>query len=265
MAESRADRLLREERDAPLPSGLEQAKARVEKRLRVTLAVGAAARGPSSPPSPPSPPVGQNVVRTAGAVLAALAIFAAGIVVGRISAPVRVAAPSSIDATRRDDTDSDSDTLSRAPAPHDAPRNAPAPPEEQRAEVPNTPHARAVSPAPSASARPVPSAPPKALPSEGTSARSDDALLATERALIDRARVALKAGRPNDALVAIGEHRALFAKGGAPRLAEERDAFEVHALARSGRAEEAKVAAARFHATYPSSLFGASVDDAISR
>jgi hypothetical protein len=222
---SRADRLLREEREAELPPGIDAARARVAARLGVALAIqgGAAETTPRWP-------------RMASAA-AGVALFAAGFVVGRSSAPQSPGL--SVVSVSPSASTIPALTVSVAP--------------EASATVVEVPSA-----VPTPRARGVPSVAPVAAPpsSSASVANTEDALLATERALLDRARVALKAGRANDALEAIAEHRALFATGGgAPRLAEERDAFEIHALARAGRIDEAKAAAARFRERYPASFF----------
>ena len=75
-------------------------------------------------------------------------------------------------------------------------------------------------------------------------------------------RAALVRNRPDDALHALERHRAQFPAG---QLAEERDALVVQALERAGRADDTAVAASRFHAQYPHSLFGSAVDAALAR
>ncbi len=84
--------------------------------------------------------------------------------------------------------------------------------------------------------------------------------LATERALLDRARADLLAGEPAEALAAVGTHARRFPRG---VLSEERDALRVEALASAGRRDEARAAATKFHATYPDSVLTAAVDDAL--
>ena len=71
--------------------------------------------------------------------------------------------------------------------------------------------------------------------------------------------MALARGSAADALAALEVHAREFPDG---RLAEERDALRIHALASSGRREEAATRARAFRATYPSSIFLPVVDRA---
>jgi outer membrane protein assembly factor BamD (BamD/ComL family) len=81
--------------------------------------------------------------------------------------------------------------------------------------------------------------------------------LAAERALIDRARMALARSQSGAALEAVDAHAKSFPRG---RLAEEREAIAIQALSQAGRAADARVRADRFRAAYPNSVFGAAVD-----
>lgn len=89
-----------------------------------------------------------------------------------------------------------------------------------------------------------------------------ESTLPREREIVDVARAALVRNRPADALSALERHRAQFPSG---QLAEERDALIVQAYERAGRADDAAVAASRFHAQYPHSLFTSAVDAALAR
>lgn len=109
--------------------------------------------------------------------------------------------------------------------------------------------------------------PPSAQNLTGQEGTSDtlpphESTLPREREIVDVARAALVRNRPADALSALERHRAQFPAG---QLAEERDALIVQALERSGRADDAAVAASRFHAQYPRSLFTSAVDAALAR
>jgi hypothetical protein len=108
---------------------------------------------------------------------------------------------------------------------------------------------------------PVPPAPRKLQlrPKPEAVAPVADTSLAAENAILERARVALGRGEGGLALVAIDAHRRDFPRG---RLAEEREALRVQALAGSGRTAEAKATAVAFHKDFPDSLFGAAVDAA---
>lgn len=82
-----------------------------------------------------------------------------------------------------------------------------------------------------------------------------------ERALVDTARTALARGRTADALTTIEEHARRFPRG---RLAEEREALAVQALALTGDRAGALARATQFRRAYPSSIFGSAVDRAVS-
>jgi outer membrane protein assembly factor BamD (BamD/ComL family) len=82
-----------------------------------------------------------------------------------------------------------------------------------------------------------------------------------ERIVLDEARAGLIQGDPERALAHIETHRTKYPEG---FLAEERDAMQVEALARAGRYEDARRAAARFRARRPSSMYTSTVDDAIA-
>jgi hypothetical protein len=83
--------------------------------------------------------------------------------------------------------------------------------------------------------------------------------LGAERAIIDVARAAVSRGHPEEALDALARHAREFPEG---LLREERDALVTIALYRTGRISEADDAAARFRATYPTSVFRASIERA---
>lgn len=77
---------------------------------------------------------------------------------------------------------------------------------------------------------------------------------------MDTARTALARGRAVDALAAADEHTRRFPRG---RLAEEREALAIQALALSGERAGALARAARFRRAYPNSIFGSAVDRAV--
>ncbi len=79
--------------------------------------------------------------------------------------------------------------------------------------------------------------------------RSPDRL-AQEVALLSRATSALRSGRAEDALKALGEHQSQFPKG---VLAEERGAARAQALCALGRRSEAEVELARLAKSAPQS------------
>jgi hypothetical protein len=88
----------------------------------------------------------------------------------------------------------------------------------------------------------------------------NDTDLGAERALVDRARMALARGQPGAALEALDAHARAYPRG---RLAEEREAMAVQALAQAGRTDEARARATRFRAAYPKSVFSSVVDAAV--
>jgi hypothetical protein len=104
-------------------------------------------------------------------------------------------------------------------------------------------------------ARIAPIAPAKSTPGASVEKRDED--LASERALLERARVALGRGDATGALEALDRHAARHPSG---RLAEEREVLAVQALVSAGRKDEANARAARFHREHPSSAFGSAVD-----
>lgn len=84
--------------------------------------------------------------------------------------------------------------------------------------------------------------------------------LASERLLLDRARVQLASDEPARALTFLEQHAQRFARG---ELAEEREAMWVNVLAMLGRKEQAKARGEAFQARFPRSLMGASVRSAL--
>jgi len=99
-------------------------------------------------------------------------------------------------------------------------------------------------------------------PSSVTSASSSSRTvqLTAERVLLDEARGALVQGDPNRALDRIERHRRTFVT---PILGEERDAMEVEALVKVGRAAEARAKASAFRRHTPDSLFLPAVESAV--
>ncbi len=86
------------------------------------------------------------------------------------------------------------------------------------------------------------------------------ARLAAERVFIAQARAALSNGDTGGALVALEAHKTEHHNGA---LAEEREALLILALARGGRADEARARAVTFSAHWPKSLFAQAVSDAV--
>jgi hypothetical protein len=122
----------------------------------------------------------------------------------------------------------------------------------------SAPRADATTETASSSAVPVESLPRAAStatigprPSAAPTLSERDADLAAERAQIEMARTALTRGQTAAALEALQAHASQFPRG---RLAEERDALWVQALAQAGRRGEAATRVERFRETYPQSL-----------
>lgn len=110
---------------------------------------------------------------------------------------------------------------------------------------------------PAISAADLPSVPQAPSPQ---SSNLDGSGLAAERALLDTARVALARGELDKVLDAVARHERDFPKG---KLAEEREAIAVRALARAGRRDEARARGERFLRSYPQSLAVPAVRGAI--
>ena len=120
------------------------------------------------------------------------------------------------------------------------------------------PSAAPAEPSTSPSSGIAPRAAPSSAPLVSSSSRS--AQLTAERVLLDEARGALVQGDPSRALDRIERHRRTFA---VPILGEERDAMEVEALAKVGRAGEARAKAEAFRRHTPNSLFLPAVESAV--
>jgi hypothetical protein len=119
--------------------------------------------------------------------------------------------------------------------------------------APALPSAVKAAPAPP----PVAPAPrgPASSPSE-----ADDPLVAETR-LVDTARAALARQDFTACLAAVTQHEKRFPSG---RLAEEREALAVQALAGAHEDAAARARGERFHQRFPVSLLGDAVDSALS-
>jgi hypothetical protein len=87
-----------------------------------------------------------------------------------------------------------------------------------------------------------------------------DEQLARERELIDTARSALLHADAVASIAALETHQTTFPKG---RLDEERESLWVQALVMKGALNEARAKALQFHAKFPRSLLGPTVDAAL--
>ncbi len=139
-----------------------------------------------------------------------------------------------------------------------------APPPAQRSEItaPSAPATTAMAPAIAVSNLPVPTPPEtSSSPAYRPTAPSGISDTNEERALVERARTALARGLASDALAATDQHTKRFPRG---RLAEEREALAVQALALSGDKKAAEARAGRFRRSFPNSIFASAVDRAVS-
>ena len=89
---------------------------------------------------------------------------------------------------------------------------------------------------------------------------SDDSL-ASERAVLDRARQKLAVSEPEHALQFLEQHAGRYPNG---KLAEEREAMLINVLVSLGRAEQAKARGAAFTKRFPASLMLLSVKAALA-
>jgi hypothetical protein len=88
---------------------------------------------------------------------------------------------------------------------------------------------------------------------EGVSASST----AEERALIDRARAALRRGEPHEALVALMSHERRFVDG---ELTEERERLIIEALVVEGRGDQARARIDAYLARRPHGIHRAALE-----
>ncbi len=130
-----------------------------------------------------------------------------------------------------------------------APRKAPPPSQASPSEQPLLHDFRLDSPSPTVLDAEItaPSSPQRA----GRAASLRESYGA-ELKLLQRAQAAYAAGNLSQALTLVEEHGRRFPGG---RLAEEREALRVRALANSGRTQEADRAAKAFAARFPRSVF----------
>lgn len=119
-----------------------------------------------------------------------------------------------------------------------------------------------VAPTPTPQPAAVEAVPPKAAPQvrPPAAAPTVDEALARERELIDTARSALLRANPAGAVTVLQAHAAQFPSG---RFAEERESLWVQALVAQGDVDGARARAKQFHAQFPKSLLGPTVDAAL--
>ncbi|HVT10240.1 MAG TPA: hypothetical protein VHO67_22425 [Polyangia bacterium] len=138
------------------------------------------------------------------------------------------------------------------------PSPAPAPPRATAVSAPPAVMAPVAAPKP---AVPLTCSCPAPMPRARTRESEAEPTLGRERTLLDRARAALVSGDADRALALLDRHRGRFPEG---RMAEERDALHVQALAASGQVSRARTQATRFLRTYPASLFRPAVERAVA-
>ena len=102
---------------------------------------------------------------------------------------------------------------------------------------------------------PPPTAPLPPAPLPPTTPTAGD--LAAEANLIDRARAALRSGRPRDAVASLQTHAQRFAAG---QLAEERELLWIEVALAVGDRHDAQERIARFRTAYPKSVHADRVD-----
>ncbi len=237
--------LFADERVAHVPEPVARAEvlSRVEKSLLLaSLAQGAATGGGAKVGAAVGSGVAALSRLNAAIVVGALGTFAAGVVVGRASAPHEAPAP----------TPSASGSVAVIGVPS-------ASASESSAAAVASPPSAVVSVVATARVAPsVASVAGSASASAGTVVAGD---LAKEQVLLDTARAALARGRADDALVAVASHATQFPQG---RLVEDREAVAVQALAAAGRLDEARARAKAFRARYPRSIYLKAIERSLS-
>lgn len=219
---------------------------------------GSSGGGSGAPEGPASPALPALPASSLAPWVIRLAVFAAGATSGwvaheavdRASAPERPRSSSSLverGPKPRVEESTEAAPASSEPRPFRAPPGVPVSP--RTASVPR--HAPPTSP------EPAPSAPEASQAAASPTTGVAD--LAEEQRLVEAARQALRRGDAPTALATLDEHRQRFANG---RLAEEREALAVRALARSGREDAAHARAEAFRRAYPRSLLLPVVDRA---
>ena len=111
---------------------------------------------------------------------------------------------------------------------------------------------------PGGTAERTPTNAPREAPIASGSALATD--LGGERALLDRARIALAQGNTADAERALAMHARRYPAG---LLVEEREALAIKTLVDVGRVDEARRRAVRFKERFPSSIFLPAVDETL--
>lgn len=236
--------LLREAgQDVQAPPG---AEARVMARLATTFPALGGGGGPG--PGGTGGPAAPGTVVSGASTLARAAPWLATLVVGGA-----IGAAGMHFATTRT-----SERVTVSPKAPQATEAAPPP-----SAAPTTP-SFSIESLPSADPVRVPSARPSAAPvaSEPSPRVEPAGDLVAERRLIDAARSSLARGDHASALAALATHERDHAAG---KLAPEREALYVRALADAGQKDAARARAAHFRATWPTSMLLPAVEAATPR
>ena len=207
----------------------------------VALGTRAAAAAAGRAPAPPS------VLRGWVTAVAAGTIAVGGFAAGRLSAPTRDPIPSAVTLP------SEPVTSTAKPTPTDP---APAP---GSVDAPTGPRAPAFAGSLHLGPGSLPT-PPASVARSRTSPRAaadPDRHREAERLLLDRARVGLQRGMPEEALVVLMAHAREFPTG---ELAEERDVLLIEAYLRSGNAVLARRRIERYRSDYPVGALHSRVD-----
>ncbi len=209
-----------------------------------TLAAVAAHRAARSdahdPPSSTGIPFAQTMLALAVACVGGAALFSTfGSSGPQGAVPASVSAPSQPPAL---------------PALASAPDLPPAPP------APASPEGIRIDALPAARAEAVASKPAAPPPVRRSVSDDADATIQDELAMIDSARAALTAKRPEETLARVETYRRRFRSG---RFNEEADVLEIQALVAMGRRDEAMAKGHRFLRSHPDSAYNRRAQSAL--
>lgn len=247
-------------RERPVPAEPAGVRERVLARVHETV---------GTPPGPGSGGGGGGGAGGAGASVSGVKLgLVAAAAVGLAALIVVLGGPSASPSETPTDTTSTALRAQSAPLPQSAPAAArgpsAAPSGSARRSVPAFEVGATAQPAPAGTpVQPVRAAPPTP-PAPAPFAR--DARVfpphGRERALLDRAQLALSERDAAAALAAIDEHAKRFPRGA---LAEERDALRIRAFLVAGKKGEARAAFVAFSKRFPSSIHLAGFEEVLGR
>ena len=257
--------LLEGESDEPVS---EAVRHRVREKLESTLSAG------------PAPGLGEGVALTgtgaSGALVALSVVFAIGALVRPGQGPPAIEVVPGVTLVESKEAPTARGVRLAATPMKAAPKSpvATSPLMQARPQAASTAPPR-VLPQAEQRVEPHPNAPPPALAPEGSSPsvaelattkapqkRRPQRDLEKERALLDKARAALRSNNAGRALSLVLKHRGRFPRGA---LSEERESLGVRALVESGQHASAKKRGARFLKRYPRSIHRAAVERALKR